>query len=189
MNGLEWPFRMNGPKRGSSLPRSKPGSSRSSRSRRSSTWARRARAHYKAGNRTSQTTTKTTEKSRTRGPFWPRFGRTRLPRLTGGPGRGSTRVPSSGICSDHACEASNLKMFKVKIFNLCGSHGLVVMGGDSFSEGRGFKSWHRILDGYFFTFTCCKNCIVCLKRRKYMKKRLGMGHFKKSVNLVLFGLC
>ena len=27
--------------------------------------------------------------------------------------------------------------------------GLVVMGGDSHSEGRGFESQHRILDGHF----------------------------------------
>ena len=32
-----------------------------------------------------------------------------------------------------------------------GSPGLVVMGGDSCSKGRGFESQHRILDGYFFT--------------------------------------
>ena len=30
-----------------------------------------------------------------------------------------------------------------------GSPGLVVMGGDSCSEGRGFESQHRILDGHF----------------------------------------
>ena len=32
---------------------------------------------------------------------------------------------------------------------LGGSPGLVVMGGDSRSEGRGFKSQCRILDGHF----------------------------------------
>ena len=32
---------------------------------------------------------------------------------------------------------------------LGGSPGLVVMGRDSRSEGRGFKSLHRILDGHF----------------------------------------
>ena len=36
--------------------------------------------------------------------------------------------------------------------------GIVVMGGDSTSEGRGFESRCRILDGYFFTLICCKNC-------------------------------
>ena len=29
------------------------------------------------------------------------------------------------------------------------SPGLVVMGGDSCSEGCGFKSHHHVLDGYF----------------------------------------
>ena len=37
-----------------------------------------------------------------------------------------------------------------------GSPGLVVMGGDSCSKGRGFESQHRILDRHFFTFICCK---------------------------------
>ena len=30
--------------------------------------------------------------------------------------------------------------------------GLVVMGGDSHSESRGFESRHRILDGNVFTY-------------------------------------
>ena len=48
-----------------------------------------------------------------------------------------------------------------------GSPGLVVMGGDSCSEGRGFKSRHYILDGH-----CCKNCNdVCLKKPKINEKR------------------
>ena len=33
-----------------------------------------------------------------------------------------------------------------------GSPDLVVMGGDSCSEGRGFESRHSILDGHFFTY-------------------------------------
>ena len=32
----------------------------------------------------------------------------------------------------------------------------VVEGRDSRSEGRGFESQHRILDGHFFTYICCK---------------------------------
>ena len=47
-----------------------------------------------------------------------------------------------------------------------GSPGLVVMGDDSCSKSRGFKSRHLILDGHFFTLICCKNCIFCLKRPK-----------------------
>ena len=34
-------------------------------------------------------------------------------------------------------------------FNLGGSPGLVVMGRDSCSEGRGFESQHHILDRHF----------------------------------------
>ena len=33
-----------------------------------------------------------------------------------------------------------------------GSTGLVVMGRYSCSQGRGFESKHRILDGHFFTY-------------------------------------
>ena len=42
----------------------------------------------------------------------------------------------------------------------------MVMGEDSCPEGHGFELQHCKLDGHFFTFICCKNCIVCLKRRK-----------------------
>ena len=38
---------------------------------------------------------------------------------------------------------------KLKILLQGGSSGLVVVGGDSFSEGCGFKSQHHILDGHF----------------------------------------
>ena len=37
----------------------------------------------------------------------------------------------------------------------------MVMGGDSHSEGRGFEFQHRILDGHYFPFICCKNCNDC----------------------------
>ena len=57
-------------------------------------------------------------------------------------------------------------MLKYKKLKRGGNPGLVVMGGDSCSEGRGFESQHLILDGHFFPFICCKNCNVCLKRRK-----------------------
>ena len=53
----------------------------------------------------------------------------------------------------------------------------MVMGGDSCPGGCGFESQHCTLVGHFFTFISCKNCNVCLKRQKQMKKRLGMAHF------------
>ena len=70
---------------------------------------------------------------------------------------------------------------KVNIFYrvLGGSPGLVVMGRDSCSKGRGFESQHCILDGHFFTYICCKNCDeVCLKRPKINEKEAGVGPFK-----------
>ena len=55
--------------------------------------------------------------------------------------------------------------------------GPVVMGRESRSKGRGFESWHRKLDGHFFTYICCKNCNVCLKRPKINEKEAGVGPF------------
>ena len=40
---------------------------------------------------------------------------------------------------------------------LGGSPGLVVMGGDSCSEGRGFESQHHILDGHVSHLFVVKN--------------------------------
>ena len=60
-----------------------------------------------------------------------------------------------------------------KQVNQGGSPGLMVMGGDSHSKGRGFESRHRILDGHFFTYICH----VCLKRPKINKKEAGVGPF------------
>ena len=48
-------------------------------------------------------------------------------------------------CIYEVClEETNIKKKEVG-----GSPGLVVMGVDSRSKGRGFKSRHRILDGHF----------------------------------------
>ena len=56
----------------------------------------------------------------------------------------------------------------------------MVMGGDSRSKGCGFESRHRILNGHFFTYNCCKICNVCLKRPKINEKEAGVGPFKKK---------
>ena len=48
------------------------------------------------------------------------------------------------------------------------SSGLVVMGRDSRSKGRGFESRHRMLD-------------VCLKRPKINEKEAGVGQLKKTI--------
>ena len=55
-----------------------------------------------------------------------------------------------------------------------GSPGLVVMGGDSRSEGCKFKSQCHILDGHF-SHSFVVNCIaVCLKKTENKRKR-GRG--------------
>ena len=62
------------------------------------------------------------------------------------------------------------------------SPGLVVMGGDSSPEDRGFESQHHILDGHVFTYICCKNCKACLKRQKEKKRGRG-GPFLKILGV------
>ena len=42
------------------------------------------------------------------------------------------------------------------------STGQVGMGGDSCSEGCGFKSQYCVLDGHFSHWFVIKNCNVCL---------------------------
>ena len=56
----------------------------------------------------------------------------------------------------------------------------MVMGRDSRSEGHGFESQHCILDGHFFTYNCCKNCNVRLKRPKINEKEAEVGPFLKK---------
>ena len=70
-----------------------------------------------------------------------------------------------------------------------GSPGLVVMGRGSHSKGRGFESRYHILDGHFFTYICCKNCDVFLKRAKINEKESGNGpFFKKNHNVLTSSL-
>ena len=56
----------------------------------------------------------------------------------------------------------------------------MVMGGDSHSESRGFKSRQRILDGHFSHIFVVKVWNVCLKRPKINEKRPGLAHFYKK---------
>ena len=66
-----------------------------------------------------------------------------------------------------------------KYFDKGGSPGLVVMGGDSCSEGCGYKSRCRTLDGHdiFSHRFIVKNCIVCLKRLKRYEREARIGPF------------
>ena len=54
-----------------------------------------------------------------------------------------------------------------------GSPGLVVMEGDSCSEGRGFKSKHYILDGHFSHLFVVEIVMFVLKDENQTKKRPG----------------
>ena len=45
---------------------------------------------------------------------------------------------------------------------------------------RRFESRHRILDGHFFTYICCENCNVGLKRPKINEKEAWVGPKKES---------
>ena len=60
----------------------------------------------------------------------------------------------------------------------------MVMGGGSHSEGCGFESRHRILDGHFSHIFVVKICNVCLKRLKINEKEAGVGpiFLKKDEN-------
>ena len=52
----------------------------------------------------------------------------------------------------------------------------MVMGDNSFLSGRGFKSWHHILDGHFFTLICCKN-VLFFEKTKNKHKEAGVSPF------------
>ena len=51
----------------------------------------------------------------------------------------------------------------------------MVMGRDSRSEGCGFESWHRILDGHFSHIV--KLYGLFEKTKNKTKKRPGLAHF------------
>ena len=55
----------------------------------------------------------------------------------------------------------------------------MVMGEVSSSEGCGFESQNRILDGHFFTFICCKSLF---EKTKLNKKEAGNDPFKNDNN-------
>ena len=57
----------------------------------------------------------------------------------------------------------------------------MVMGGDSNSEGCGFKSQHHILEGHYLTLISCKNCNTCLKSPKRNEKDALDGPFLKTL--------
>ena len=54
------------------------------------------------------------------------------------------------------------------------------VGGDSRSEGRGFKTRHCIVDGHFSHIFVVKICNVCLKRPKINEKEARVGPFLEN---------
>ena len=71
---------------------------------------------------------------------------------------------------------------RLKMSNEVGSPGLVVMGGDSRYEGRGFESRCRILDGYCFIWICCKIVLMFVWKRTrwpifFLKKQCQFGKY------------
>ena len=53
-----------------------------------------------------------------------------------------------------------------------------------------WRSWLRIPTLYTgWTFICCKNCHVCLKRRKETKKSPGMANFLKTSQTATDSIC
>ena len=60
------------------------------------------------------------------------------------------------------------------------SPGQVVMGGDSCTKGREFKSRHHILDGYFSHLFVVKNIVMRVWKDKNKLKK-GRAHFLKKI--------
>ena len=70
-----------------------------------------------------------------------------------------------------------------KISRLGGSPGLVVMGGYSCSEGHGFKSQHRMLDGHFSNWFVDKIVMFVCTADENKQKEAGDGPFKKCTTV------
>ena len=65
------------------------------------------------------------------------------------------------------------------VIDLDGSPGLVVKGGDSWSEGHGFKSQHRILDGHFSHMFVVKIVMFVWKDENKWKKQIIVKSIEK----------
>ena len=57
-----------------------------------------------------------------------------------------TSINSCSICPASPTHSQKLNIKDKKVLTMGGSPGVVVLGGGSCSEGRGFKSLHCILD-------------------------------------------
>ena len=74
---------------------------------------------------------------------------------------------------------SQSKKVQLQIVNsMGGSPGLVVMGGDSRSKGRGFKSWRQILDGHdIFSHWFVVKIVLFVWKDRNKRKRGRVGPF------------
>ena len=70
------------------------------------------------------------------------------------------------------------------VFVKGGSPGLVVMGGDSWSKGRGFKSQHCMLDGHF-SHLFVAGIVMFVRKEGNKRKRGRDGPFLKIVCIQL----
>ena len=66
-----------------------------------------------------------------------------------------------------------------------GSPGLMVMRGDSCSEGRGFKSPHCKLDGHFSHLFVVK-IVMLFEKTKINEKEAGMAHYLRTGKIERF---
>ena len=76
-------------------------------------------------------------------------------------------------------------LFLAQITTIRPAGGIVVMGGDSHSEGCGFESRRCKLDGHYIFFTLIW-CNVCLKTPEINKKKAGLAQFFFNNNALPF---
>ena len=95
-------------------------------------------------------------------------------RYWGGPFKISFEFNSLSLIKSSVAQRRPKDNNSTKNVRLGGSPGLVVKGGDSYSEGCEFNSWHQLLDGHFFTLIWCKFCVLFVwKRLKINEKETG----------------
>ena len=78
----------------------------------------------------------------------------------------------------------DLRQENGKVTIIVWSPGLVVMGRESRSEGRGFESRHYILDGHFSHIFVVKIVMIFVwKDQNQTKNRQGLAHFYNNNHL------
>ena len=104
-------------------------------------------------------------------------------------GKSSTDVLGLQRSLDEPMWALSVPIFRIeiiKMFILGESPGLVVMGWDSCSEGRGFESQRHLLDGHdiFSHWFVVKTVLYCFFEKTENKRKRGRARpFLKNVDL------